>query len=69
MEKVSIIKVPAMFLKGDQDEMINSILFQKMIGYYGGDFKKYRVLEDTDHPSERQPEDLTIARNYCMRFY
>lgn len=68
MNKVDIIKVPAMIIKGDEDDMVDDKLFQKMIGNYGSDFKKYRVLENTEHASEREPVDLIIARDYCLRF-
>ncbi len=69
IEKVEICRIPALFMKGDKDGLINDDDFRVMFSSWGSDFKKYRVLEDTDHADERSQTDLEVAVRFCERFY
>ncbi len=68
-EKVGLLKVPVMFIKGDKAELIDDQQFQNMVRDYESDFKKYRVMADTDHAGDRGEEDLMSVVSFCKRFY
>lgn len=55
---VKYIDVPAAFLLGEHDELIGVDDFMNMFNNYGAEYKRFRLMVDTDHAASRNDEDL-----------
>lgn len=61
---VEFLDVPAVFMLGDGDTLIEKSDFIGMFDNYASDSKTFRLLVDTDHSAERAQEDV----EFCVRF-
>lgn len=67
-QKVKFIKIPAMFMLGEKDEIVSFKDFKEMFDQYAGEHKKFRLLVDTSHSSERQEVDLELCETFLMKY-
>ena len=49
IKKVDLISIPALFMIGDKDDLIEKESFYFMFRNWESEFKKLRILEETDH--------------------
>ncbi len=68
LKKVSIIKIPAIFMIGDTDDMINQDSFRDMFNRYPADEKKFRILVGTAHSDCREEIDINFVIKYFKCF-
>ena len=61
---VKYIDVPAAFLLGEHDELVSVNDLMSMFNTYGSEFKRFRLMVDTDHPSSRNDEDLDAGLRF-----
>ena len=66
IDQVEKIKVPAFFLIGSADDMINQAEFRRMFGLYGARIKHLEVMEDVTHPQERDPKFIQKAIDFLF---
>lgn len=55
------LNTPAVFMVGENDDLVKLKDFQKMFDDYNADDKKLRILTDTDHAESRKDDDIQFA--------
>jgi hypothetical protein len=64
IDRVHSLRLPTLFLIGDNDTMINQNEFKKMFDNCESDHKSLRFLQNTGHPDCRNAEDIEFAINF-----
>lgn len=52
------LRLPAVFLLGEKDDLVDLAEFKKMVEVYAAEKKDFRILEGLGHADERREEDL-----------
>lgn len=60
------LTLPACFMIGDKDNLIDHISFTKMFENYGGDHKRLRLLVNTDHADFRSSQDIEFGYRFLL---
>lgn len=60
------LTVPALFMIGENDTLVNPTKFTKMFENYAGEHKKLRLLAGTDHSDFRNDVDIEFAFRFLF---
>ena len=58
------LKIPAVFMVAELDNVSPPEKVQKMFNSYGAAKKKYHIMVDKEHADSRNDEDIIIAVKY-----
>lgn len=61
LKLASKLDLPACFMIGEKDVLIDHVSFTDMFEKYGGEQKRLRILENTDHADFRDEKDIEFA--------
>ena len=61
---VRYLTVPAVFMVGDQDDLVDLKEFKQMFDDYNAEDKKFRILQNTSHSDGRKEEDIEFVINF-----
>ena len=68
-KKTEILKVPALFLIGEQDSIIDFIKFKTMFDFYSSEDKKLRIMLEQDHNGLRPEYEINIGKEFLFSDY
>lgn len=58
------LHTPAVFMVGDQDDLVDMGDFKQMFDEYNAEDKRFRVLTNTNHSDARSEEDVEFVVNF-----
>ena len=63
---VKELTTPAAFLLGEHDELVSVDDFMSMFNEYGAEYKRFRLMVNTDHAASREEEDIDAGFRFLQ---